>query len=42
MTAFTNFANKAATVFAAMGMTTFLLVGYFYMPSVQITSGLVA
>ncbi|WP_305098264.1 hypothetical protein [Croceibacterium aestuarii] len=42
MTAFSNIASKAATLFAAMGMTTFLLTAYFYMPSTQIVSGMVA
>ena len=42
MNFFSNIANRAAAVFAAMSMTTFLFVGYFYMPSVQIASGMVA
>jgi hypothetical protein len=42
MNAFSNFANRAAAAVAAMGMSAFLLVGYFYIPSVQIASGMVA
>ena len=41
MNTFSNFANRAAAVVAAMGMTAFLFVGYFYMPSVQTASGMV-
>lgn len=42
MQVFSNFASRAAAAFAAAGMTAFLFVGYFYMPSVQIATGMVA
>jgi hypothetical protein len=42
MNTFSSFANRAAAAIAAMGMTTFLFVGYFYLPSAQIVSGMVA
>ena len=42
MNAFSDFASRAAAAVAAMGMSAFLLVGYFYIPSVQIASGMVA
>ena len=42
MTAFSNFANRAAAMVAAMGMTAFLLVASFSAPSAQIVSAMVA
>ena len=42
MTAFSTFANRAAALIAAMGMTAFLVVASFSAPSAQIVSGMVA
>lgn len=37
-----NFAGRAASLVAAMGMTTFLFVSYFSAPSAQIVQGMIA
>ena len=41
MTAFSTFANRAAALIAAMGMTAFLVVASFSAASAQIVCGMV-